>query len=142
MTRGNTTTATTPGATRGWVSFVGSGPGDPGLLTVRAVDLLRRADVVVTEAPEHPALLTTSTALTFERAVPLGLLPAADGRTLVDALRLYRRLQAVLRLSIVRDRSPRRDVAGRAPRARSGKRPIAGRLASPRSTQAVLPVSS
>lgn len=57
MTRGNTTTATTPGATRGWVSFVGSGPGDPGLLTVRAVDLLRRADVVVTEAPEHPALV-------------------------------------------------------------------------------------
>ena len=59
MTRGNTTTATTPGATRGWVSFVGSGPGDPGLLTVRAVDLLRRADVVVTEAPEHPALVRT-----------------------------------------------------------------------------------
>ncbi len=59
MTRGNTTTATTPGATRGWVSFVGSGPGDPGLLTVRAVDLLRRADVVVTEAPEHPTLVRT-----------------------------------------------------------------------------------
>lgn len=56
MTRGKTTTAT-PGATRGWVSFVGSGPGDPGLLTVRAVDLLRRADVVVTEVPEHPALV-------------------------------------------------------------------------------------
>ena len=37
-------------------------------------------------APEHPALLTTSTAETFERAVPPGLLPAADARTLVDAL--------------------------------------------------------
>ena len=35
--------------------------------------------------------------------MPPGLLPAADARTLVDALRLYRRLQAVLRLSI-RDR--------------------------------------
>jgi len=60
MTRSNTNpssgTATT-GSTRGWVSFVGSGPGDPGLLTVRAVDLLRRADVVVTEAPEHPTLI-------------------------------------------------------------------------------------
>ena len=32
----------------GFVSFVGSGPGDPELLTVRAVDLLRSAEVVVT----------------------------------------------------------------------------------------------
>jgi uroporphyrinogen III methyltransferase / synthase len=41
----------------GFVSFVGSGPGDPELLTVRAVDLLRQAEVVVTESPEHAALV-------------------------------------------------------------------------------------
>ncbi|WP_205472111.1 uroporphyrinogen-III synthase [Nocardioides sp. SYSU D00038] len=57
MTRGKTTSAAP--ATRGWVSFVGAGPGDPDLLTVRAVDLLRRADVVVTEAPEHTPLVRT-----------------------------------------------------------------------------------
>ena len=31
----------------GFVSFVGSGPGDPELLTVKAVDRLRRADVIL-----------------------------------------------------------------------------------------------
>ena len=41
----------------GFVSFVGSGPGDPELLTVRAVELLRTAEVVVTESPEHLPLV-------------------------------------------------------------------------------------
>jgi uroporphyrinogen III methyltransferase/synthase len=56
MTRGKNTPAETSRA-RGWVSFVGAGPGDPELLTVRAVDLLRQAEVVVTEAPEHADLV-------------------------------------------------------------------------------------
>jgi uroporphyrinogen III methyltransferase / synthase len=41
----------------GYVSFVGTGPGDPSLLTLRAVDLIRGADVVVTESAEHQSLL-------------------------------------------------------------------------------------
>ncbi len=42
---------------RAWVSFVGSGPGDPELLTVRAVDVIKQADVVVTETPGHADLV-------------------------------------------------------------------------------------
>jgi uroporphyrinogen III methyltransferase/synthase len=41
----------------GRVSFVGSGPGDADLLTVRAVELIRAAQVVVTEVPAHAALV-------------------------------------------------------------------------------------
>ena len=48
-----------PSAPIGFVSFVGSGPGDPELLTVRAAELLRTAEVVVTEAPEHAALVAS-----------------------------------------------------------------------------------
>jgi uroporphyrinogen III methyltransferase / synthase len=50
-------TAERPARPVGYVSFVGTGPGDPSLLTVRAVDLIRGADVVITESPEHRALL-------------------------------------------------------------------------------------
>ncbi|MEJ7628034.1 MAG: uroporphyrinogen-III synthase [Nocardioidaceae bacterium] len=42
----------------GSVAFVGTGPGDPGLLTVRALELIRAADVVITETPDHVALLS------------------------------------------------------------------------------------
>ncbi len=43
----------------GRVSFVGAGPGDARLLTVRAAELLEAADVVIIESPEQAALVTT-----------------------------------------------------------------------------------
>jgi len=74
---------------KGYVSFVGTGPGDASLLTVRATDLLRQADIVVTELPEQAALV--------ENAVPreAGAPPVeivdgsvgADGETLTHAAR-------------------------------------------------------
>ncbi|MCI2264732.1 uroporphyrinogen-III synthase [Sediminivirga luteola] len=39
------------------VSFVGTGPGDPGLITARAIEAIERAAVVVTSDPTHMELV-------------------------------------------------------------------------------------
>jgi uroporphyrin-III C-methyltransferase len=44
------------------VALVGAGPGDPGLLTVRGADLLRRAEVVVHDRLIDPGLLALAPA--------------------------------------------------------------------------------
>ncbi len=44
-------------ASRGRVWLVGAGPGDAGLITVKGLELLRAADVVVTDRQAGPALL-------------------------------------------------------------------------------------
>jgi uroporphyrinogen III methyltransferase / synthase len=43
--------------TAGKVYLVGAGPGDPGLITVRGLEVLSRADTVLYDALAHPALL-------------------------------------------------------------------------------------
>ena len=58
------------------VAFVGAGPGDPGLLTVRARDYLAAADVVILDHPERAADLAAWTRADVELVLTA---PATDG---------------------------------------------------------------
>jgi uroporphyrinogen III methyltransferase / synthase len=69
---------------RGWVAFVGAGPGSPDLLTVRGRDLLARADVVVADAGVDPAVRALAVA---GRTVEPGPTPKDTASVLVAAAR-------------------------------------------------------
>ncbi|MBA2775041.1 MAG: uroporphyrinogen-III synthase [Nocardioidaceae bacterium] len=71
----------------GAVSFVGTGPGDPGLLTVRAVDLILAADVVITESPDHRALLESLLGERFTSVTVVDGGYGEDGQPLTHASR-------------------------------------------------------
>ncbi len=71
----------------GTVSFVGTGPGDPGLLTLRAADLIRSADIVVTESPEHLALLQNLLCERFDEITIVDGGYGEDGQRLTHASR-------------------------------------------------------
>ncbi len=71
----------------GSVSFVGTGPGDPGLLTVRAVDLIRTADVAITESPEHLSILQSLVGPRFDELTVVDGGYGDDGQPLAHASR-------------------------------------------------------
>jgi uroporphyrinogen III methyltransferase/synthase len=79
----------------GVVYLVGAGPGDPGLLTLRAVELLERAEVVVADhlVPEALYARVSPTAEVIARPARRGELPQDEvNRILVERARAGRRV--------------------------------------------------
>jgi len=84
---------------QGWVWLCGAGPGDPGLLTLHALNALRQADVVVYDALVQETILTWAPQAEHIYAGKRGGKPSAKQRDislqLVDLARMGKR---VLRL--------------------------------------------
>lgn len=84
----------------GWVWLVGTGPGDPGLLTIHAVNAINQADVIVFDALVNPGILELAPAgCVVEYAGKRGGKPSAKQRDITYRLiELARRKKRVLRL--------------------------------------------
>ena len=63
----------------GRVAFVGAGPGDPGLLTARALELIAAADVILYDRLIGPAALVGARAEAERRVVARGWLEGPNG---------------------------------------------------------------
>ncbi|HEV7301811.1 MAG TPA: uroporphyrinogen-III C-methyltransferase [Tepidisphaeraceae bacterium] len=84
-------------ASPGFVSLVGAGPGDPGLLTVRGQTLLATADVVMCDALANPRLLShcrpeAEIIFVGKRSGKHGMTQDAINAILVDRAKLGRRV--------------------------------------------------
>ncbi|MEP6463393.1 MAG: bifunctional uroporphyrinogen-III C-methyltransferase/uroporphyrinogen-III synthase [Frankiaceae bacterium] len=73
----------------GTLAFLGAGPGDPGLLTLRAAELLGTADLVVTDAAEAVEVLARCRPEAEIVAVPEGA-PAERAKPLIAAVKAGR----------------------------------------------------
>ena len=88
-----------PALEPGWVWLCGAGPGDPGLLTLHALNALRQADVVIYDALVEPAILDWAPQAEHVYAGKRGGKPSAQQRDI--SLRLVEMSRAghrVLRL--------------------------------------------
>ena len=83
----------------GWVWLCGAGPGDPGLLTLHALNALRQADVVVYDALVHEGLLDWAPQAEHIHAGKRGGKPSAVQRDIsLRLVELARAGKRVLRL--------------------------------------------
>ena len=69
------------------VSFIGAGPGDPRLLTVRGAELLALADVVVYDEDVHEAVLDLAPVSAPRVRVPRDAPPESNVPDLVARVR-------------------------------------------------------
>ncbi|MCY4336480.1 MAG: uroporphyrinogen-III C-methyltransferase [Litoreibacter sp.] len=83
----------------GWVWLCGAGPGDPGLLTLHALNALRQADVVIYDALVQEAILEWAPQAIHEYAGKRGGKPSAKQRDIsLRLVELAREGKKVLRL--------------------------------------------